>query len=112
MSLSASSTAPKLELEIANLSAGGMQVRAKAPIDDALRTGMGVKVEIEIADGSRLLQGKVAWVAGQRPGEGPRVPDSFGIEFDAALPARDRELLEQIRQGHTEPKSIVITLES
>ena len=55
VSLRASSSAPKLELEIANLSAGGMQVRSKGPLDDALRTGLGVKVEVEIAQGRRTV---------------------------------------------------------
>lgn len=112
VSLRASSTAPLVELEIANLSAGGMQVRSKGPLADALRAGLGVRVDVEVAEGRRTLAGRVAWVAGQRPGEGPRVADSFGIEFDAALPSTDRQLLEQVRQGQVEPKSIAIVLES
>lgn len=112
VSLHASSAAPRLDLEVANLSAGGMQVRSKGPLADTLRAGLGVKVEIELPTERRVLPGKVAWVAGQRPGEGPRVADSFGIEFDATLQPSDRELLEQVRQGHVEPKSILVTLES
>ncbi|MCC7108415.1 MAG: PilZ domain-containing protein [Deltaproteobacteria bacterium] len=112
VSLRASSTAPRQELEIGNLSAGGMQVRSKGPLADSLRTGLGVKVEIELPTERRVLPGKVAWVAGQRPGEGPRVADSFGIEFDATLLPADREMLEQVRQGQLEPKGVVITLES
>ena len=112
VALRASSTSPRLELEIGNLSAGGMQVRSKGPLADSLRTGLGVKVEIELPTERRVLPGKVAWVAGQRPGEGPRVADSFGIEFDATLLPADREMLEQVRQGQLEPKGVVITLES
>ena len=116
VSLQATSLSPALELEIGNLSIGGMQIRSKGPLGDHMRAGLGVRVEIEAEGGSRTLPGKVAWVAGARgevpPAGGPRVADSFGVEFSANIGADDRALLEKIRTGQVEPQRITVSLES
>jgi hypothetical protein len=116
VSLNASSVSPALELEIGNLSIGGMQIRSKGPLGDHMRAGLGVRVEIEAEGSKRTLPGKVAWVAGNRgdPGEytGPRVSDSFGVEFATTISPEDRALLEKIRTGQTEPTRIVLALDS
>ena len=114
VSLRATSTTPQTELEVGNLSIGGMQVRSKGPLGENLKAGTGVVVEINAEGGVRSLKGKVAWVAGGRgpsPEEsGPRMSDSFGIEF-STVSQDDRALLEKIRTGQTEPKSIAISID-
>lgn len=112
VSLKATSAAPAMELEVADLSVGGMRLRAKgAVLAEDVRTGVAVKVEIE-AKQLITLAGRVAWVAGPRgEAEGPRVQPAFGIEF-SNLSADDRSLIESVRTGQIEPKRITITLES
>lgn len=116
VSLAASSVSPALELEVGNLSIGGMQIRSKGPLGDHMRAGLGVRVEIEAEGSKRTLAGKVAWVAGARgePGEytGPRVSDSFGVEFAPTISTEDRALLEKVRTGQVEPTRIVLALDS
>ena len=116
VSLTATSLAPALDLEVGNLSIGGMQIRSKGPIGDHLKAGMGVKVDIEAEGAKRTLPGKVAWVAGGRdpqpPPSGPRVADSFGVEFATSISAEDRAFIERIRTGQSDPTRIVVTLES
>lgn len=112
VSLAASVAAPQTDLEIGNLSIGGMQIRSRGPLSDQLKAGLGVQVLVEVSAGSHALQGKIAWVAGARDeAAGPRVSDSFGIEF-GALSAEERTLLEQVRTGQVEPTRITLTLES
>lgn len=113
VALQAKSKSPAMELEVVDVSIGGMRVRSKAgPLGEHVRTGVAVRVELDIGH-TATLQGRVAWVAGRglAPGEGPRVPESFGIEFGSAGPV-DKNLLEQLRSGQVEPKRISITLDS
>lgn len=124
VSLTATSPAlvpgPALELEIGNLSIGGMQIRSKGPLGDHLRAGLGVKVEIEAEGSKRTLPGKVAWVAGSRsqanpmgPDSGPvRVSDSFGVEFSGTITQDDRALLEKIRTGQVDTAKITVALDA
>lgn len=115
VSLSATSVSPALDLEVGNLSIGGMQIRSKGPLGDHMRAGIGVRVEIEAEGSKRTLPGKVAWVAagrGDPSPAGPRVSDSFGVEFATTISADDRALLEKIRTGQTEPARITLALES
>jgi hypothetical protein len=114
VSLKAAATSPELELEVGNLSIGGMQLRSKTEIGDQLRTGTHLRVEIEAEGRTSSFNGKVAWVAGQRAGElpsGPRVADSFGVEFSATLTQDDRQLIEAVRTGQVEPKRITLSVE-
>jgi hypothetical protein len=115
VSLRAASQSPPLELEVGNLSIGGMQLRSKGPLGDQLRTGMVLKVEIEAEGKTSAFGAKIAWVAGQRAGEaapsGPRVTDSFGVEFASTLSSEDRQLLEAVRTGQVEPKRISLSIE-
>jgi hypothetical protein len=113
VSLKATSTSPPIDLDIGNISIGGMQVRARGPLGDALRMGHNVKVEIDAEGAARTFPAKVAWVAGPKepaPGGGPRAFDSFGLEF-GTLGQDQRSLLERIRTGQVEPKRIQITIE-
>lgn len=116
VSLQAASVSPALELEIGNLSIGGMQIRSKGPLGDHMRAGLGVRVEIEAEGSTRTLPGKVAWVAGNRsdapPSSGPRVSDSFGVEFATNIGADDRALLERIRTGQVDPTRITVALDA
>jgi hypothetical protein len=112
---------PALELEIGNISVGGMQIRSKGPLGEHVRAGLGVRVEIESVGARRTLPGRVAWVAGSA-GAGPhgaggggsavRVNDSFGIEFNASITNEDRALLESIRTAEVDPTQIVVALEA
>jgi hypothetical protein len=111
VSLKATSAQPALELEIGNVSIGGMQIRSKGVIGDALKAGVGVVVEIDAEGAVRSLAGKVAWVAGNRAGAGPRTSESFGVEF-GEISQDDRGLLERIRTGQLEPKKITVALET
>jgi hypothetical protein len=111
VSLTASVSSPAADLEIGNLSIGGMQIRSRGSLGD-LKSGVGLRVEVDVGGKVHKLPGKIAWVAGARePSPGPRVSDSFGIEF-GEITAEDRTLLEQIRTGKVEPKKIVLTLEA
>jgi hypothetical protein len=112
VALSASVSSPQVELEIGNLSIGGMQIRSRGALGDQLKTGVAVRVDVEVAEAEHRLPAKVAWVAGARDETaGPRLTDSFGIEF-GAITAEDRALLERIRTGQVEPKRITLTLEA
>jgi hypothetical protein len=113
VSLKATSTqgdtaASAIELEVGNVSIGGMQIRSKTPLGE-LKAGIGVVVDIEADGGTSSLRGKVAWVAGAR-GDSARLADSFGIEF-GEITQEDRGLLEKIRTGQTEPVRITVALE-
>ncbi len=114
VSLKATSAAPSLELEVGNVSIGGMQIRSKGPLGENLKAGTGVVVDIDAEGGTRSMRGKVAWVAGQRAGElppaSPRMSDSFGVEFPDISP-EDRALLERIRTGQTDPDKITVALD-
>lgn len=122
LTATALSSGPALDLEIGNLSIGGMQIRSKGPLGEHLRAGLGVSVEIEAEGSKRKLTGKVAWVAGSRSslGGGPpsessgpvRVSDSFGVEFSGTVTQEDRTLLEKIRTGQVEPTKIVVSLDA
>jgi len=110
VSLKASSQSPALDLEIGNLSIGGMQIRSKIALSDSLKAGCGVAVDIDAEGAVRTLKGKVAWVAGPKNDSGPRITDAFGVEF-TGLGNADRALLERLRTGQTEPKTIVVALD-
>lgn len=111
---SSTPSAGAAELEVGNVSIGGMQIRSKGPLGD-VKAGAGVTVEIHAEGAVRSLGGKIAWVAGARAGDipasGPRMSDSFGVEF-GSLQDDDRVLLEKIRTGQVEPTKIVVALES
>lgn len=112
VSLAATVAGPQVELEIGNLSIGGMQIRSRGPLGDHLKAGVGVKVDVDAAGQSHVLAGKIAWVAGARETTpGTRMTDSFGIEF-TGLSDEARALLEQIRTGQVDPKRIVLALET
>lgn len=113
VSLRASTAGAKaLELEVGNLSIGGMQLRSSEDLGEQVKTGDAVKVEVEVSGRVHVLDGRVAWTAGAKdaPGHGgPRVADSFGVEF-TGMPDADRALVEQVRLGTAEPTRITVYL--
>lgn len=110
VSLAATVSAPEVDLEIGNISLGGMQIRSRGPIGDGLKTGTSLQVAIQAEGLVHELNAKVAWVAGGRePGPGPRVSDAFGIEF-TDMPDDDRTLLERIRTGQLLPDRILLSI--
>jgi len=109
VSLRATSATPEIGLEIANLSMGGMQIRSKESLGDQLKAGRTVKVEFDV-DGTFTVTGRVAWIAGaSEAAPGPRVSDSFGVEFVQTTDA-DRALVEKVRTGGVQPKKITVSL--
>lgn len=115
VALHAKSAAPAMDLEISDLSVGGMRLRSKgAPLSDHVKTAVSVIVEVQLdADVTARLSGRVAWVAaaGAPVSGGPRVADAFGIEF-GPLEQDHKALLERVRTGQTEPARIAIILQS
>lgn len=113
VALKAASASPQMELEVTDISIGGMRLRSKGgALSEHVKSGVAVQVEID-ADGTRTLAGRVAWVAGGggAVGGGPRLSEGFGIELSETS-QDDKALLERIRTGQTEPRSITVTLQS
>lgn len=111
VSLAANSVSPVAELEVGNLSLGGMQLRSKVPLGSGLKTGLGMRIDMEVAGAIRAIQARVAWVAEERnPPPSARIAGSFGVEFINATEA-DRRFLEEIRMGRVTPARITIALE-
>lgn len=108
---SATDAAGAMDLLVGNLSVGGMQLRATQDLGERVKTGGAVVVEVELGGKVHKMDGRVAWTAAGRanPSEGPRVADSFGVEFKQ-LPDDDRALLEAIRVGSVEPSRITVLL--
>lgn len=108
-------SAPPIELEIADMSLGGMQLRAKTGLGDKVRTGNAVIVELELDGKTHSIDGRVAWVAGGvEEGEGapgPRVGDSFGVQF-LDMSDGDESLLNDVRLGRLEPERITVFLQA
>lgn len=95
-------------LTMVNLSVGGMQLRAEGALGDGVRAGMDVEVGVEAEGMSRPFAGRVAWVA-TAPSEAGG--DRFGIEL-TGLSAEDKELLERLRSGQSEPARIMLLLKA
>ena len=110
VALAASTGALAQTLIIGDLSIGGMHVKSAQPLGDAIHTDMLVTVAIEAEGKTIAIPGRVAWVAGQHEHTaGPRVADSFGIEF-TNLDSGDSALLERVRIGQTDPVRITVRL--
>jgi hypothetical protein len=104
VALHANTASPQMELEVTDISIGGMRLKSKGgPLSEHVKGGLSVKVLLEVATGSHTIPGRVAWVAGSA--------QSFGIEL-AETTQDDKALLERVRTGQTEPKRITVTLES
>jgi hypothetical protein len=92
-----------VELSMVNLSVGGMQLMAKGEGSDVVRAGASVSVGLETEGRTLPLQGKVAWVAA---GESST---RFGIEL-MGTSTGDKETLERVRNGQSEPTRVTVTL--
>ncbi|MDP2342258.1 MAG: PilZ domain-containing protein [Deltaproteobacteria bacterium] len=93
-------------LSMVNLSIGGMQLKCTGGVVDVVRAGMAVTVAIDAEDRALSLVGKVAWVAAASEGD-----SRFGVEL-ANVSAPDKEVLERIRNGQSEPTRVAVTLKS
>ena len=91
-------------LSMVNLSIGGMQLRCTGGVVDVVRAGMAVSVAIDAEGRTLSLGGKVAWVAAASEGD-----SRFGVEL-AGVSATDKEVLERIRNGQSEPTRVAVTL--
>lgn len=89
----------------ANAGAGGDAASGSAAITDVVRAGANVQVGIEAEGGLLALSGKIAWVATSE------VNTRFGVEL-AGVSVVDKELLERIRSGQSEPARLSVTLRS
>jgi hypothetical protein len=104
VALQAASASPSMQLEVTDISIGGMRLKSKSgPLSEHVKGRLAVKIVVDISTGSHTIPGRVAWVAGSA--------HSFGIEL-AETSQDDKALLERIRTGQTEPLRITITLES
>lgn len=106
-------SATAIDLEIADLSLGGMQLCASQGLGGRVREGSAVIVELEHEGKTHSIDGRVAWVAGSdgedAPG-GPRVGESFGVQF-LETQAADEALLNDLRLGKTTPARITVFLQ-
>jgi hypothetical protein len=93
-------------LSMVNLSIGGMQLKCTGGVVDVIRAGMAVTVAIDGEGRTLSLVGKVAWVAAASEGD-----SRFGVEL-ANVAAADKEVLERIRNGQSEPTRVAVTLKS
>ena len=99
-----SGTLPKdALLSMVNLSVGGMQLTVGAAGADAVRAGGAVQVALDAEGRTLSLSGKVAWVAASEQNT------RFGVELHGAS-ASDKEVLERIRNGQSEPTHVTVTL--
>lgn len=107
-------SAPPIELEIADMSLGGMQLRARGGLGDKVTSGNAVIVELELGGKTHSIDGKVAWVAGSaddREGGGPRVGDSFGVQF-LDVSEGDEALVNEVRLGRVQPERITVFVQA
>lgn len=108
----ATASAPPLPLEIADMSLGGMRLRAPGGLGDRVRSGSAVVVELELGDKAHSIDGSVAWVTGGGgDAAGPRLGDSFGVQF-SDLSGEDEALLNDVRLGRLSPERIVLFLQA
>jgi len=92
-----------VKLSMVNLSVGGMQLMLTGGGSDVVRAAGTVAVDVD-ADGRTLaLLGKIAWVAA---GE---TSTRFGVELSGTS-AADKEVLERVRNGQSEPTRVLVTL--
>ncbi len=95
-------------LSMVNLSVGGMQLMLNGtPMGaagiEAVRAGGGVSVSIDAEGRTLALEGKIAWVAASEANT------RFGVELHGSN-APDKEVLERIRNGQSEPTRVAVTL--
>lgn len=95
-------------LSMVNLSVGGMQLMvtgtpAGAGGTEAIRAGGAVQVSIDAEDRTLALAGKIAWVAASEANT------RFGVELHG-ISGPDKEVLERIRNGQSEPTRVAVTL--
>lgn len=94
------------DLSMVNLSVGGMQLQSAGSIADVVRAGMDVAVELDAEGGSHPMNGRVAWVA-----TAAETGDRFGLEL-TGLSDGDKELLERLRSGQSEPARVSLLLKA
>ena len=100
----------RTQLRVADLSFGGMQLRAPEGLPASIQVNARLEIAIELPSTTGRVQGRVAWVAGAKTAEGaPRVSDSFGVEF-VGLHDVSRAMLDDVRVGRVEPLQLLLTL--
>ena len=68
--------------------------------------------EFEVGGESVSLDGRVAWVAGEKTESAARSPvESFGVQF-LDVGGEERSLLERVRLGQSTPERITVFLQS
>lgn len=97
-------------LEIADMSLGGMQLRAPEGISEKMKMGGAVIVEIEVEGKTHSVDGKVVWVAGQEGGQ-HRLGDAFGVQF-VDMDANEQAIVDRVRLGKSAPERITVFLQS
>jgi Tfp pilus assembly protein PilZ len=101
-------------LEIADLSLGGMQLRApEGKLNEKMKTGSAVIVEVEVSGKTYSVDGTVVWVAGQQGDPAPmtpRVGDAFGVKF-AEMSEVERGVLDKVRLGQSVPTQISVVVQ-
>lgn len=91
-----------VKLSMVNLSVGGMQLMITGNAD-VVRAGATVQVGLDVEKTTLSLAGKIAWVAA---GE---TTTRFGIELSGTS-ASDKEALERVRNGQSEPTHVSVTV--
>lgn len=97
-------------LEIADLSIGGMQLRAPEGLSEKMKMGGAVIVEVEVEGKTHSFDGQVVWVAGQEGGH-HRLGDAFGVQF-IDMSETERTVLDRVRLGKSTPERITVFLQS
>jgi hypothetical protein len=98
-------------LEIVDLSLGGMMLRCPVETGEKVKNGSAVIIELELDGDSHSVDGKIVWVAGKTSEDGPRVIDSFGVQF-VDTNDDDRGMIDRIRLGKSNPDAIKVFLQS
>lgn len=90
-------------LSMVNLSVGGMQLMVVGSGADVVRAGAAVQIAVDAESRTLALAGKIAWVAASED------KIRFGVELSGTS-APDKEVLERIRNGQSEPTRVSVTL--
>lgn len=111
VSLAASVASPASPMEVVNISLGGMQLRSKGALNDAVRPGVAVRVEVDVSGAVHRLQSQVVWLAAAQAG-GPDASASsaFGLEF-SGLGEEELRLVDGMRTAGVQPTRITLFVE-
>jgi hypothetical protein len=104
-----------VQLEVADISDGGMQLRASGRLAWNVKSGNAVIIEFEMGDSSTSIDGRVVWVAGQgthaTASGGPKITDSVGIKF-GELSEVEQSLVRAVKSGEKTPERITVFVQS